>query len=55
MTCLFAIRGMANLPVESLMIGGTLWFTDLTAPDPYCLLPIMTATSLLANLEVSMF
>jgi YidC/Oxa1 family membrane protein insertase len=32
--------------------GGILWFTDLTIPDPYFLLPILTAASLWAALEL---
>lgn len=37
---------MANLPVDSMRHGGLWWFTDLTVPDPYYLLPIATAASL---------
>lgn len=36
------INGMAALPVPSFETGGLLWFTDLTIPDPYFLLPILT-------------
>jgi YidC/Oxa1 family membrane protein insertase len=43
---------MAYLPVESLRTGGILWFTDLTVPDPFYALPLMTMASLLATLEV---
>lgn len=35
-------RNMAYLPVPGLDVGGTLWFYDLTASDPYFLLPITT-------------
>ncbi|WVO13891.1 hypothetical protein L204_101515 [Cryptococcus depauperatus] len=38
------IRGLANLPLPQLKEGGLGWVTDLTAADPYCILP---ATSLL--------
>jgi len=48
----FGLRGMANLPVESLQTGGTLWFTNLAATDPIFLLPILTCTSLLVNVKV---
>lgn len=48
----FALNGMANLPVESLKVGGLAWFTDLTVSDPYFLLPIFTTSSLLLNLKV---
>lgn len=45
------IRGMANLPVESMKTGGILWFTDLTICDPIYLLPLITATTLFVTLE----
>lgn len=47
-----AIRRMANVPVESMKTGGALWFTDLTAPDPYYILPFLSCASLLATIEV---
>ncbi|KAI9871628.1 MAG: Mitochondrial inner membrane protein oxa1, partial [Pleopsidium flavum] len=36
-------RGMATLPVPGLETGGFLWLKDLTVPDPYLILPIVTA------------
>jgi YidC/Oxa1 family membrane protein insertase len=42
---------MSNLPVESLKAGGILWFTDLTVPDPYFILPVVTCLSLWCALE----
>ncbi|XP_043256508.1 mitochondrial inner membrane protein OXA1L [Colletes gigas] len=45
-----ALRQMANLPVESLSNGGLWWFTDLTANDPYYILPVITCTTVLATL-----
>ncbi|KAF2841518.1 TOM13-domain-containing protein [Patellaria atrata CBS 101060] len=36
-------RGMANLPVPGLETGGLLWLTDLTRPDPYFLIPVLTS------------
>ena len=47
-----AIRRMASVPVESMKSGGALWFTDLTAPDPYYILPFLSCASLLATIEV---
>ncbi|XP_003700990.1 OXA1L mitochondrial inner membrane protein [Megachile rotundata] len=41
-----ALREMALLPVESLKTGGLWWFTDLTVPDPYYVLPIFTSIGL---------
>ncbi|CAF0804350.1 unnamed protein product [Didymodactylos carnosus] len=46
------IRGLANYPLESMMTGGALWFTDLTVADPFYILPIATAFTLFATLEL---
>ena len=46
---------MANLPVESLKTGGLWWFTDLTACDPFYILPIVTSATLLLTFEVLQF
>ena len=48
----FGLRGMAYLPVESLTTGGALWFTDLTAIDPYIILPLLTSASLFVNFKL---
>ncbi|CAK7212382.1 hypothetical protein SCUCBS95973_001444 [Sporothrix curviconia] len=37
------LRSMAALPVPDLETGGILWFTDLTVPDPYFVLPLTSA------------
>ena len=37
---------MANCPVDSMKTGGLSWFTDLTVPDPYYILPILTSVTL---------
>jgi YidC/Oxa1 family membrane protein insertase len=34
--------------------GGILWFTDLTAPDPYLLLPVLSSLTMLASMEITM-
>ncbi len=47
----FALRGMAECPVESLKTGGTLWFLDLTQSDPMFLIPIVTSTSLFIHIK----
>lgn len=39
-------RGMAELPVPTLETGGILWFTDLSAQDPYYIMPIASAVVL---------
>lgn len=47
-----ALRGMAQLPVHSMKTGGTLWFTDLTIPDPTFALPVLACASFILNIEV---
>ncbi|XP_039287317.1 mitochondrial inner membrane protein OXA1L [Nilaparvata lugens] len=47
-----SLREMANLPVKSLHNGGLYWFTDLTVPDQYYLLPALTCITLFANIEI---
>ncbi|CAG9864608.1 unnamed protein product [Phyllotreta striolata] len=46
------LRRMANLPVDSLRTGGMWWFTDLTLPDQYFILPIITSVTLYATIEL---
>ncbi|KAI8994966.1 60Kd inner membrane protein-domain-containing protein [Pilobolus umbonatus] len=46
-----AIRGMAEIPVPGLQDQGILWFTDLTAKDPYYVLPLISAAGVMAVLE----
>ncbi|EDQ92643.1 uncharacterized protein MONBRDRAFT_1400, partial [Monosiga brevicollis MX1] len=46
-----ALRQMANLPIESMKTGGLLWFTDLTAADPYYVLPVIASATMLATIE----
>lgn len=51
MTVFWGIRGLTNLPVESLFTGGMAWFTDLTTYDPYYVIPALTAITLWVTLE----
>ncbi|PZC80482.1 hypothetical protein B5X24_HaOG214639 [Helicoverpa armigera] len=46
------LRGMANCPVESMTYGGLGWFMDLTVPDQFFLLPIITSATLWATIEL---
>ncbi|KAI9304383.1 60Kd inner membrane protein-domain-containing protein [Cunninghamella echinulata] len=46
-----ALRAMAELPVPGLTDGGMGWFTDLSAKDPYYVLPAVSALGMLAVLE----
>ena len=43
---------MAQLPVESMATGGLGWLTDLTAYDPYYVMPIASAVTMLITIEV---
>lgn len=45
--------GMAALPVPGLETGGTLWFTDLTAADPYMILPIVSSVMMYFSIQAS--
>jgi YidC/Oxa1 family membrane protein insertase len=46
------IGGMAKLPVPSFETGGLLWFTDLTAADPFFILPILTGVVITMGMRV---
>lgn len=48
----FLLRAMAKLPVPGLETGGLLWFTNLTLPDPYFVIPIATSYVLHRALKV---
>ncbi|CCK71228.1 membrane insertase OXA1 KNAG_0G01700 [Huiozyma naganishii CBS 8797] len=43
-----AIRAMANHPVDGFVNQGAAWFSDLTLPDPYLGLQIITAAVLMS-------
>uniref|UniRef100_A0A8D8QTV7 Mitochondrial inner membrane protein OXA1L n=1 Tax=Cacopsylla melanoneura TaxID=428564 RepID=A0A8D8QTV7_9HEMI len=46
------LRGMANVPVDSMREQGLWWFMDLTLPDQYYLLPIFTSATLYLTLHL---
>lgn len=52
MSFFFALKGMANTPVESMKDGGLFWFTDLTICDPYYILPMLTSITVWATIEL---
>lgn len=52
MSTFFALRNMAKQPVASLLDGGSFWFENLTVPDPYYILPVVSTISLMSTLEV---
>ncbi|GIY23271.1 mitochondrial inner membrane protein OXA1L [Caerostris darwini] len=45
------LRGMAKAPVESMQWGGIGWTMDLTVPDPYYILPVMSCATLYIGAE----
>ncbi|KAI1888645.1 hypothetical protein AGOR_G00187280 [Albula goreensis] len=47
-----ALRKMAYLPVPSLQVGGLWWFSDLTAADPYYILPLAVTGTMFAVMEL---
>ncbi|XP_077357561.1 mitochondrial inner membrane protein OXA1L isoform X2 [Festucalex cinctus] len=47
-----ALRQMANLPVPSMQAGGALWFPDLTAADPFYILPLAVTGTMFFILEL---
>ena len=48
----YGVNAMAALPITSMKTGGLFWFTDLTVPDPVFMLPLLTAATLFATIEV---
>jgi len=51
MSMFFALRKLPDTFPERLSDGGALWFPDLTAPDPYMALPVLSAISFLLTIE----
>jgi YidC/Oxa1 family membrane protein insertase len=52
MSMFFALRNAPEYFPELLSTGGMFWFTDLTAPDPYCIMPLFSAATFLGMTEV---
>ena len=50
--CWRTFSNMAHLPVTGMSVGGTAWFTNLTVPDPYYILPFLTAGLQVASVKV---
>ncbi|PHH78187.1 hypothetical protein CDD82_3172 [Ophiocordyceps australis] len=47
------VNGMVNVPVPSLETAGFLWFSDLTACDPYYLLPILNVVCAAGSIYIN--
>lgn len=52
-TFFFALRGMSNAGLPDFATGGLAWFENLSIPDPYYVLPVLSAGATLAVLQVS--
>ena len=48
----FGLQKMDRIYPEELANGGILWFPDLTVPDPYYALPILSGVTFLAMIEL---
>jgi YidC/Oxa1 family membrane protein insertase len=48
----FALRGMARAPAVGFDVGGVAWFSNLCVPDPYMVLPAITALTALVSIKV---
>jgi len=53
MSMFFALRKMPDLFQETLSTGGIAWFPDLTSPDPLYILPVASAATFIATIELS--
>jgi YidC/Oxa1 family membrane protein insertase len=50
-----ALWKAAHIPVPGFQTGGTLWFTDLTLPDPYFILPTISGLTTAWTVMVHLF
>lgn len=53
LTQFFAIKKMVVVDFPGLSTGGALWFLDLTACDPYYILPLISSVTLSLVMRVS--
>ncbi|KAJ2381354.1 hypothetical protein H4S02_006243 [Coemansia sp. RSA 2611] len=47
-----ALRDLATIPAAHMDTGGTLWFTNLMAADPYMILPALSAIGTIGSFEL---
>lgn len=52
MSMFFALRHAPEIFPDLLATGGMLWFPDLTAADPYYIMPVLSAGTFLAMTEI---
>jgi YidC/Oxa1 family membrane protein insertase len=48
----FALKALTEKNIDHMDIGGALWFVDLTVPDPYYILSLLTAGTFILTIEV---
>ncbi|VDK42625.1 unnamed protein product [Gongylonema pulchrum] len=53
MTQFIAVKKMSDISFPGWNTGGLYWFKDLTAPDPYFVLPLISAVTVAAVFKVS--
>lgn len=53
MSMFFALQKLPTMFPDEMTNGGYLWFTDLTASDPYLILPLMSAGSFIVMIETT--
>uniref|UniRef100_A0A7S2PFH8 Membrane insertase YidC/Oxa/ALB C-terminal domain-containing protein n=1 Tax=Leptocylindrus danicus TaxID=163516 RepID=A0A7S2PFH8_9STRA len=53
MSMFFALQKLPNLFPDDMTNGGYLWFTDLTASDPYLILPLISAGTFVVMIETT--
>ena len=52
MSFFFGLKNAPEIFPDLLATGGMLWFPDLTVPDPYVIMPVLSATTFLLMTEV---
>lgn len=52
MSMFFGLKNMPDIYPTELSTGGMLWFHDLTAPDPFFIMPVASALSFLLMMEL---
>ena len=48
----FGLKKVSNYFPEELKVGGMFWFVDLSVPDPYYVLPLMSSATFLILVEI---
>ena len=51
----FTLKHLTENNIDHMDMGGALWFTNLTIPDPYYILSLVTAGTFILSVEVDLF